>query len=265
VSVRRQIAAIALLGAACAFAPAASADGATSASVEPSFEPYRLGQPASATLTVRFAGGAEHVPAPLSAMTLRLPAGLTIRLRGVSECQVSRLRRRGASGCPPTSLIGRGRALLEVHAGSQTLPEQATLSVFRGPDVGAGPTFEVLGQGATPLDERTISTAILEPDSAPYGSKLVVSVPPIPTLTYEPNASFSSLSLTIGNVASGPPGKISVPHRCPRGGLSFAANFSFADHTSTSTSVQLPCPRRVALGAVAGAAHAGRRWAETIR
>ncbi len=197
---RRSIAAIALIAWAAAPSAAATvARAASSASIQPSFQPYTLGASAAGTISVRFSGGIEHVPAPLSAMTLRLPAGLRIKLGGVGICQASRLRSRGASGCSRASLVGRGHALMVVHAGSQTLPEEATISVFRGPNRGSDPSFEVFGQGLTPLDESTVSIGVLQPDSAPYGSKLLVSVPPIPTLTYEPNASFSSLSLTIGN------------------------------------------------------------------
>jgi hypothetical protein len=110
-------------------------------------------------------------------MTVRLPAGLSIDLRGVGVCQASRLRSRGGAGCVSGSRIGRGEALLEVHAGSQTLPEDAAVSVFRGPSRGGRPTFEILGHGETPLDESTISTAVLALDSAPNGLKLVVAVP----------------------------------------------------------------------------------------
>jgi hypothetical protein len=241
VTAARTTLAIALAVCICAVAPAA-APAATSASIEPSFRPYRLGASAAGTISLRFSGGEDHVPAPLSAMTLRLPAGLSIDLNGVGVCEVSRLRSRGAAGCAPRSLIGRGHALLKVHAGSQTLPEDATVSVFRGPSRGGRPTFEILGHGETPLDESTISTAVLQGDSAPYGLKLVVAVPPIPTLTYEPNASFSLLSLTIGNAGAGSRAKIVLPRSCPAGGFAFAASFSFADRSSASAAYKLRCP-----------------------
>jgi hypothetical protein len=187
-------------------------------------------------------GGADRVPAPLSAMTLHLPAGLSIDLTGVGVCQAARLRSRGAAGCAARSLIGRGHALLKVHAGSQILPEDAAVSVFRGPIRGGRPTFEILGHGETPLDESTISTGVLQGDSAPYGLKLVVTVPPIPTLTFEPNASFSSLSLTLGNAGARSRAKILLPRSCPRAGFPFAASFGFADGTSASAAARLRCP-----------------------
>jgi hypothetical protein len=225
----------------CAACPtAALAD--TSAAIQPSLQPNRPAAHTAFTLSLRFAGGVERVPAPLSAMVLRLPAGLSIDLGGVGICQASRLRSRGAAGCSAASLLGRGRALLEVHAGSQTLPEEVTVAVFRGPSRAGDPTFEIFGHGETPLDESSVSTAVLQADRAPFGSKLVVSVPPIPTLVYEPDASFSSLSLTIGALAGRSRGAVSVPRSCPAGGFPFAAAFTFADHSRASAAARVRCP-----------------------
>jgi hypothetical protein len=232
--------AAACLGAATA--PTIAGAATTSAAIQPSFQPYRLGARVAATLSLRFSGGPQGVPAPLRGAVLRLPAGLRIDLAGVGVCPVSRLRGRAATGCSPASLLGRGQALTKVHAGSQTLFEQAAIRIFRGPDHGARPSFEILGHGDTPLYQNTLSTAVLEPDTAPYGSKLVVSVPAIPTLMGEPDASFSSLSLTLGRAAGGSPGAVLLPRRCPAGGFGFAASFIYADGSTGSASARLPCP-----------------------
>ena len=233
----------------CAAAPALApaAQTATGASMRPSLLPNRLGASTALTLAFKFSGGDEGVPAPLSGMVVRLPSGLKIDLRGAETCAKSRLRRRGAAGCPAGSLVGRGHALMSVHAGSLAVPEEATVTIFRGPNRGARPTLEIFGQGETPLDQSSISTAVLEPDSAPYGSKLTVSIPPIPTLVLEPNASFVSLSLTVGGVGRNPrahaaAGSILVPHSCPAGGFPFAASFAFADGSTAGASAAVACP-----------------------
>jgi hypothetical protein len=220
---------------------ATNAHAATEVSVFPLVAPYSLGAHAKATIALRFFGGANGVPAPLRGLVLRLPAGLGVDLSGVATCRTATLRARGAAGCPGGSLIGRGRATLEVHAGSQTLPESATISVFRAPDRGGHRAFTIYGHGQTPLDETTISTAILLGDSPPYGSKLVVVVPPVPTLTFEPDASYTTLSLTIGGTARAPR-PIVIPSRCPRAGFAFAASFSFAGGAHAGESGRLPCP-----------------------
>ncbi len=244
---RTLLAVLAILG--CTAIPVAAARAATGASIRPSFAPDRRGASTAFTLAIRFSGreegslGEEGVPAPVSSIVVHLPAGLGVNLRGMKMCAAARLQQKGAAGCPSGSLAGRGNATLEVHAGSETIPEQATLWAFRGPNIGGRPAMEILGQGNTPLQEQTISTAVLQSDSPPYGYKLTVSIPPIPSLVYEPDASFISLSLTVGNPHSHTSaGAITVPHSCPSGGFPFAAAFAFADHSSANASASLPCP-----------------------
>jgi hypothetical protein len=211
-----------------------------------SFLPDRLGATTAFTLAFRFSGGDAGVPAPLRRMVVHLPAGLGVELRGNTTCSPARLRRSGAAGCPTGSLIGRGHALLMVHAGSQAIPEEAAIRIFRGPGRGGRAALEILSRGETPLDERTVSTAVLEPDGAPFGSRLNVSVPAIPTVVFEPDASFVSLSLTIG--APGRPkahtaAAITVPRHCPVGGFAFSSDFTLGDGSTASATTSVSCPR----------------------
>jgi hypothetical protein len=229
---------IAVLG--WAASASATAQAATVASIHPSLQPDRLGASTALTLALRYSAveeGREGVPAPVRTIVTQLPAGLRIDLRGVQGCSATRLRQDGAAGCPSGSLLGRGHAALEVHAGSQTLPEQAAEWAFRGPNRGSSPTLEILGQGYTPLYERTVSTGVLSGDHAPYGSELTVSIPPIPTLVYEPDASLTSMSLTISRN-----GTIAVPGSCPAGGFAFAAASTFADGSTATATASVPCP-----------------------
>jgi hypothetical protein len=222
-----------------ASAPAPAAAGArTVASVHPSFQPDRLGASTALTLALRYSSDEEEgVPSPVRTIVVQLPAGLGIDLRGVLTCPAARLRREGSDGCPSASLLGRGHAALEVHAGSQTLPERTAVWAFRGPDRGPSPTLEILSQGYTPLDERTLSTGVLRGEGAPYGSELTLSIPAIPTLVYEPDASIASLSLTIGRG-----GVLAVPRSCPPGGFPFATASTFADGSHATATASLPCP-----------------------
>jgi hypothetical protein len=136
---------------------------------------------------------------------------------------------------------------MKVHAGSLAVPEEAAISIYRGPNRGSHQTLEILSQGSTPLDESTLATGVLIPDSGQYGSKLTVSVPAIPTLVLEPDASFVSLSLTIGGIGRRPrahaaAGSILVPRSCPTAGFPFAAELTFAGGASASASATVACP-----------------------
>jgi hypothetical protein len=74
---------------------------------------------------------------------------------------------------------------------------------------------------------------------APFGARLRLAA--IPTLTYEPNASFGPLTLAIGNAGAGRRGVLVFPSRCTHGGFPFAASFAFADHSAGTASITLPC------------------------
>jgi hypothetical protein len=230
---------LALLGAAPALASAAEA----SVSLRPSFSPDRLGAATTFTLGFHFSGGSEGVPPPLRTVVVQLPIGLHFQLGGLAVCQPARLRRSGPSGCPSSSLVGRGHALLQVHAGTEPIDEEASLWVERGPEHEGLPSFGIFGQGYTPLYESAVSSELLQTAKPPYGYLTVTSVPPIPTVMYEPNASFVSLSLSFGSVKHhGGAGTFFTPRSCPADGFPFAAQVTFANGESASTTASVPCP-----------------------
>jgi hypothetical protein len=226
-----------------AFVAGASAQS-PSARIRPSFAPDAPGSATVFTFAYTLEDAEGGVPAPLRTMVVRLPAGLGIDLRGVASCAAARLRSGGPGACPTRSLLGRGHAQLEVHAGSQSIPEDAAISAVRTPDRAGHPTLGIFGRGDTPLQEQTLSTATLLADRAPFGAMLAVSIPPIPTLVLEPDASIISFSLAIGGSRSHAAGAVTVPRRCPAGGFPFAAEFGFADGSRASAAAHVPCPGR---------------------
>jgi hypothetical protein len=230
-------------------AGAAQADATpaeTLASIAPSLSPNRLGAKASLTFTVHYSGGEFGVPSPVRSSILRFPAGLSLDIPSLRSCTAARLLVRGQSGCPAQSELGRGHALVEVHAGTGDLTEEAALWVFLGPPNNLQPTFEILAQGYTPIDERKVFVGTVLPSSPPYGEELQLSIPPIPTLIFEPDASIADLSLTIGaserhRVRSA--NTVLVPSRCPTGGFPFAAEFTYADGSTGDYLATTPCPQ----------------------
>lgn len=225
---------------------AAPAQAGTSATISPSLSPDRLGARAALTFTVRYSGGEFGVPAPVRRSVMRFPAGLSLAIPDLRSCPAARLRAHGARGCPVQSRLGGGHALLEAHAGSLTIREDAALSTFLGPPHNLQPTFDVLAQGYTPLDERMVLTGSVQADRAPYGEELAMSIPPIPTLSLLPDASILTLSLTIGASSSahaGAAATVLLPPSCPAGGFPFAGEFGYADGSSGSALATAACPR----------------------
>jgi hypothetical protein len=227
----------------------------TWATLTPSFSPDRLGARGAVTFTIRYeggtsevpwyAGGKRGVPSPVRKLVVRFPAGMGPDIPNVRSCVLARLRAHGARGCPAASRLGGGHALTEIHAGSQTLTENVALRAFVGPVRKGQPTLEILGEGYTPFGERLVFTGRLLFDRAPYGEELVMSIPPIPTLPLEPDASMVSLSLTLGESGHGRrrgANTVIVPRSCPPGGFPFAAESTYADGSSGSATATAPCP-----------------------
>jgi|HubBroStandDraft_3_1064219.scaffolds.fasta_scaffold06885_4 hypothetical protein len=231
----------------CSPARSASFAGniSSATAITASFHPDRLSARGALTITIDPPSAAAGDTVPLRRTVLRLPAGLGIQIPHLRSCGATLLRLRGARGCPPQSLLGVGRALAQAPLGSSLLTESISLWVFLGPLRNLQPTFEVLAQGYTPFDERLVLGGTVLPDDPPYGEDLSLSIPAIPTLPLEPEASIVSMSLTIGSSRSSAkePNRTIEPARCPAAGFPFAAQFVYADGSTQATSTLLSCPR----------------------
>jgi hypothetical protein len=226
--------------------PAALAQAGASATIAPSLSPDRLSAKGALTIAIHYAEGESGIPSPVRRSVLHFPLGLGVEIPHLRSCSIARLRARGPSGCSRQSLLGRGHALAEARAGSQIISEDISLWLFLGPFHNLQPSFEILGQGYTPFDERVVLTGTVIPDNPPFGEDLVMSIPPIPTLPLEPDASIVAMSLTVG--ISKPPNPrtantVVVPSRCPSGGFPFAADFTYADGSTGNALAAAACPR----------------------
>ena len=238
-----------------ALAGGAPARASTTASLTPSFVPDRLGARGAVTLALHYKGefgGTAGpsltdplVPEPVSRVVVRFPAGMGPDIPNLRGCAPASLRARGARGCPASTRMGGGRALTEIHPSTVSVTEGIALQAFIGPVHDGRSTLEILGLGYTPLEERLVITGEMLFGHAPYGEELVMTVPPIATLPMEPSASTVDFTLTIGSPRPGAGGArntVIVPRRCPAGGFPFAAEFTYADGSTSSARAAAPCP-----------------------
>jgi hypothetical protein len=237
---------------ACGAPAYAQAASPTTATIEPSFSPDRLGARTVVDFAARFTGGEGGVPAPLHKITVLVPGGLAgprLDWPTTLGCSRSRLQRHGARGCPPNSQIGSGQALLEWREGARTVTESSRLWAFLGPTNGEY-AIELLGEGYAPIHRRVVITESLFAMSGTYSGGDEAVVPPIPTRPGEPDASVVSFSLAMGRVGRprAPRALESegmgffVPGSCPVGGYPWAAELEYADGTSQRASAAVPCP-----------------------
>ncbi len=210
--------------------------------ITPSFSPDRLNARGALTLTIHLTGDHSGVPSPARRSVVKLPAGLGLNIPTLRSCSIARLRAQGAAACPAQSQIGSGQALVQASAGSQLLTERIRLTIFLGPLHNFQPTFEVLGEGQTPLQERIVLTGTIASGGAPYGEELVMSIPAIPSLPLEPDAAVTTLTLRIGSSTNRLANTVVVPGSCSGSGFPFATEFTYADGSSDSALATAVCP-----------------------
>lgn len=226
-------------------ASASASQPTTTATITPTLLPDKLGAEGALQLTIRYSSDESAVPLPISRTVLRFPIGLGVEIPHLRSCSPTRLRVQGPSACSTQSLLGHGHAIAEAQVGSEIVSEGIDLTLFVGPFHNLQPTFEILGLGYSPFDERVVLTGTVRPDNPPYGEDLVLSIPPIATLPLEPDASIVSMSLTVGTAKPRHPitvNTIVVPPSCPAGGFPFAAEFTYADGSTGSALASALCP-----------------------
>jgi hypothetical protein len=252
----RFIAIVTALAALCA--PAAASAVQEQATLQASFTPDRLGAPTTVGFGFQLQTVDGLAPPPLTAVDLRLPAGLnyTRTSLGLAICQPAMLLARGVGGCPANSRLGHGSAYVEVPFGTSSGHELPTVQAFSGPSTTGNMTVLFYAVGESPVSAQLIFQGEVLPATGRFGSQLSALVPPVPSVPGGPDVSVVRVQTTIGpagltyyryshgrRVAFHPRG-VSVPERCPHAGFPFAAEFTFQDGSSTTASATVPCPRQ---------------------
>jgi len=258
-----------------ALATATSAGATPAVSATASFQPDRLGSPTSLVYSFAVSDPSGLLPTPLARVAAMLPAGSIIDTTGLATCpSLIALAARGPSACPTQSFAGFGSAQAGAVLGPDTINETATMTIFLGPSTPGHTVLDFYAEGTTPVLEELAFTGTEAPASPPFGLQFVVNIPTIPTVPGGPDASILSLTSTIGapNAAyyvtkrvrttvtervNGRTRKVArtvrrrvlqrvrglvVPKRCPAGGFPFALAFTFADGSTATAPVTIPCP-----------------------
>jgi hypothetical protein len=224
--------------------------------LDPSFTPYRLGAAATINLDLQIQAPPGQIPSALTEVEVRYPQNLGFALRGLglAVCSPAMLEQTGASGCPANSIMGSGSATAELRFGPQLVTENASISIARAPDQEGHIALLLYASGPSPVNTQILSPAQLLPTSPPFGGRLNMQLPIIPSLPGAADIAIVSLDVTIGpqgltyyeraqgiTLAYTPKG-IPLPKTCPRGGFRFAARFSFLDGSHPEARSTLPCP-----------------------
>jgi hypothetical protein len=233
----------------CALLPAC-ASAAQTARISAAFNPERLGGATAVSFAFRISSDGR-APSPLLHLRLAYPGNLGFATSGLglADCAPQTLELTGLPGCPPDSVMGHGRALVEIPIGPELVQELVKLTLLAGPSTDGYLHLLIYAEGESPVIAQVLLAGTLLPD------RIEVAVPPIPSLPQSPYAAVAWMRVTLGGsltyfarrhgrtVAYRPAG-VGLPRRCPRGGFSFSATFAFMDGSRARAATAVACPRR---------------------
>jgi hypothetical protein len=235
----------------------ALAHAGTGAKLGAAFMPNRLGGRTTLEFSFTLAAASGDVPPPLTQIELRYPRNLGIDLSrlGLSTCTSIELEASGPRGCPTNSVMGYGVVGTSVELGTSVVAEDAPITIFRAQTNDGRFGLLFYAEGKHPVETDIVFSGILLPAGEPFGGKVSVAVPLVPTLPGAPYVSVVHLDATIGphrvtyyerrgglTYAFKPLG-ILMPPSCPQGGFPFAAAFTFSDETTSRARTYANCPR----------------------
>jgi hypothetical protein len=238
--------------------PATPALAAQSVKLAVSLTPERLGAGTTIIFSFQIAAPPGQVPPPLTAIDLLYPAniGLITSGLGLATCEAATLETLGPEGCPPDSLMGHGRAVVEIPVGPEIIHETGQITTWMAPIEEGHLQLLFYAEGRTPVSAQLIFTGRVLEAPTPFGGSLDTRIPIIPSLPGAPTAAIVQMHATIGpqdityyhqshgKQTSYHPTGITLPDHCPHPGFPFAATFAFLDGTQTSAHTNVPCPAR---------------------
>lgn len=221
-----------------------------------SLHPKRLGAATTILFAIKLKGTADQLPSPLRSIELQYPAsiGIVPSGLGLSTCTAKRIEDYGPEACPPDSLMGKGNATAGLSFGPLNLTETGNITIWMAPEHEGHTTLLFNAEAVSPILDDIVIESQLLPAPPPYGGKLQINVPAIPTLPGAPNGSILEMHATLGpkgityyefnkghRLAYHPVGLL-LPHHC-HGGFPFAATFGYEDGTTSTSRQTVPCPR----------------------
>jgi len=220
---------------------------AATVALHSSFSASALGEGTTVTAALAISGS-EYVgrPAPVTALTLRLPAGVEGSRAGFAVCEAAVIEMFGPVKCPQESRAGpEGSAELLVQFGNETAEEAASAQAFFGP----GEEIYVLVDGHSPVSAETLMKGSYTAGPPPHGRVLSLAAPLVESVPGAPYASIVSLALALGasrDEAGVSTPSITVPQTCPSGGFPWAASVTFEGAATAEAAYSSPCLPAVA-------------------
>jgi hypothetical protein len=233
-----------------------TASAAQSVDLNAKFTPERLGQSTTISFSFRIAAPANKVPPPLTGVEISYPVSLGFALSelGLATCSTNTLEASGPEGCPANSLMGYGNALAEIPIGPTIVHETGRVTIVRTTNHAGHLGLLIAVNAETPINEQIVFPGLILPATEPFGGRLDMNIPLIPSLPGAPDAAVVQFHSTLGplhlryhehihgRTIEYEPKGIPLPNNCPRGGFRFFANFAFNDGGHSTALAIVPCP-----------------------
>jgi hypothetical protein len=236
----------------------ASASAAPAVKLEATFTPERLGAGTTVHVGFQIAARAGQAPSPVTGIQLRYPHGLGLASSdlGLETCAPTLLEVSGLTACPTDSLMGRGSAVVEVPSRTDSVLEQARVTLVSGPVQNGHLDLLYFVSGDLPVLARLVFPGLVLPTSLPFGGNLETKLPLVQSVPEGPDVALTQMQTTIGpsgitytervkgRLISFHPKGILLPSSCPNGGFPFAVRLSFQDGASARAGTRVPCPAK---------------------
>jgi hypothetical protein len=199
----------------------------------------KVGSKVTITLTLTKTDGTK--PSPTTRAVVHLPSGMTANYGQFPACNAKKLQANGPKACPKGSQVGTG-----------SLKADATPVV---PDPVGGTVKAFNGTGRTYLlyIVPDISSPLIIPGKLKGSKKNLIldfSVPLVPTLPGQPNATLTYFTVTTGGTykkkVHGKKKKFNYlenPTKCPAGGYPWKIDFTYENGESLSPTDPAPCTK----------------------
>ncbi len=232
------------------------ASAAQSVTLNATFTPERLGQGTTIGFGFRIAVPAKAVPPPLTRVEISYPKDLAFALSelGLATCSTQTLKASGPAGCPANSLMGYGTALAEIPLGPSIIHETGRVTIVRSTSHAGHLRLLIYVNAEDPVSAQIVLPALVLPAAAPFGGRLAMNIPLIPSLPEGPDAAVVQFHSTIGpmhlhyhehihgHTIKYEPKGIPLPNICPHGGFRFSARFAFQNGSHSRAFATVPCP-----------------------
>jgi hypothetical protein len=240
----------------CVASLPSTASALQSVRLHATFTPEQLGRETTVGFAFKITAPGNRVPSPLTGIEVNYPVELGFALSelGLANCSEAILEIFGPQGCPANSLMGYGTALAEIAIGPLILRETVQVDAFRTTNHERHLTLLIYAAGSTPVSAQIFFPAVVLPAPAPFGGRLDMHIPLVPSLPGAPNVAVVQFRSTLGplhlrynehihgRIIKYQPKGIPLPSDCPHGGFPFVAKFRFLDGSNAVAHTAVPCP-----------------------